>query len=139
MRTRAHYNQEEVDDRHLRVKKAFAALRKQGIYTRQNFWCCQTCAGAALGQYFGTPKGLKWRGYAYWHQQDNVHARTGEAFYLAFGTTKDGDEEAGSKVGADVVAALRAEGVSVSWDGSKHTRICIDEAVARYVAQGVAI
>lgn len=48
-----------------RLHAAFENLNKQGIEAKENFWCCQSCAGAALEN--GGP-------YVFWHQQSHESA-----------------------------------------------------------------
>ncbi|MEU7614359.1 hypothetical protein [Micromonospora sp. NPDC049204] len=101
-----------------RLTAAFRTLSAAGVVARENFSCCQTCGTAEIGGEI--PRGRTARGYAFYHQQDAENGVDDSGVHVAYGlfgqpTTAD--------LGAEVVAALRAEGLSVHWDGSTGTRI----------------
>jgi hypothetical protein len=88
-----------------RLTIAFRALRKEGYTARQNFWCCQTCAWAALTEEQAE------RAVFYHHQDRDALNRTGRVM-LAW----SGD--------ADVLRRhLEAAGHTVIHDGSRTKRI----------------
>lgn len=104
------------------LKAAFQQLRKQGLFARMNFKCCQSCGCAAI------PKDKE--AYCFFHLQDNDNRVAGKPFYLAFGWNHDeaeyGDERTDDKVraiGWQIMAALAANNVGAEWDGSPNTRI----------------
>jgi hypothetical protein len=103
-----------------RISAAFKALRKLGYVARQNFMCCGSCAGAAIAEDVerkgGNPDTAK---SVYYHQQCNDAFRSGR--YCDGDLTRDlhgvlylhwqGDA-------AEIIAALRAQGLKVEHDGS---------------------
>lgn len=99
---------ESTTDRE-RLAAAFAGLEADGFQAKRNYWCCGTCAGAALQEEDPDPD----RPYVFWHEQDEESGFDGDAvteLYLKHGP----DERAADKV----VAALNAVGLSVNWDGN---------------------
>ncbi|MEU8086101.1 hypothetical protein AB0B57_21140 [Micromonospora sp. NPDC049101] len=101
-----------------RLTAAFRTLSTAGVVARENFSCCQTCGTTEIGAEI--PQGRTARGYAFYHQQDAENGVDDSGVHVAYGlfgqpTTAD--------IGAEVVAALRAEGLTVHWDGSTGTRI----------------
>jgi hypothetical protein len=103
-----------------RLDSAFAALERAGILARQDFACCQSCAHAEIWDEAADPS--KWRGYAFYHQQDTEAAVDGNGLYLGFGAKVAGASESAS-IGSEIAEALRAEGLQVVWDGDVRTRI----------------
>lgn len=123
-----------------RVTAAFKALRKQGIFARQNFLCCQGCACSDIYHRKDVVE------YAFYHQQDRDAFRETKGWrewsaelqsplYIAFGLgpahrAHDGlhpDHNSSSiEVANKIVAALRAEGLKVTWDGDTNTRIEVE-------------
>lgn len=87
------------------LTQAFKALRKAGYFARQNFWCCQSCAWAAVPE----DKSEK---VVFFHNQDNANKLNGESFMLAWA----GD-------GYEIVRILMDNGIKTKWDGSENTRI----------------
>jgi hypothetical protein len=94
------------------LNDAFKKLRKQGYFARQNFWCCQTCACAAI------PK-AKENKYVFYHNQDNESIKNGNI-------DKGGMYLAWSGNGKQIVDIIRATGLNVTWNGKETTRICIN-------------
>ena len=89
------------------INKAFKALRKEGFFARQNFWCCSGCGWSAMTE-------TQAKSAVFYHQQDRqMFERTG-TLYLAW----SGD-------GATIVRILKEAGLEVEWDGSESTRILI--------------
>ena len=123
-----------VNDMTLRLNRAFAALRKQGLLARQNFLCCGSCAGYALTEdaVARTRKGKKVNGCVFYHRQDTERFLTGDTLFLGYGPLDS--TELGTiglttrEVGTLVVAALEAEGLEPHWDGNPDTRISLDPA-----------
>ena len=93
-----------------KINKVFTALRKAGYFAKQKFWCCQTCALSAI------PDGIE--KYVYYNKQDadsiNEDGSLNKHLCLAW----EGD-------GLEICKIIRAQGLSVKWDGSKDTRIKI--------------
>lgn len=97
----------EYQDIKKKLTVAFRNLRKAGYFARQNFWCCQSCACAAIP----TQHEEK---YIFYHRQDNDYLKEKGECYLAWG----GD-------GEEIVQILRDAGVYVEWDGNSNTRILV--------------
>jgi len=104
-----------------KLTEMFKLLRKEKIVARQNFLCCQSCAGAALSQDKRMDK-KETLGYAYYHRQDSDDLKNGFV-YIAFGPRKDGDETAWLEVGLQIVKAASDVGLSIQWDGTTNQRI----------------
>lgn len=92
------------------IKLAYRQLRQRGYYCRSNFWCCSTCALAAIPEGRGDK-------YVFYHAQDAADLHRERACHLAWG----GD-------GHEIVAALRAAGLTVEWDGAPEHRIYVSLA-----------
>jgi hypothetical protein len=87
-----------------KITEAFKELRKLGYFARQNFWCCQSCAWAAVPD--GKDK------VVFYHQQDKERLqKTGEC-HLAW----SGD-------GQEICQVLNRHGITTEWDGTEHKRI----------------
>lgn len=67
-------------------------------------------------------KGIKTRGYCFYHTQDMDRAIEGDNLLLAFGDF-DNDDKLGTGIGKEIVAALHEEGFKTDWSGSVETRI----------------
>lgn len=83
----------------------FRELRKHGYFSRQNFWCCQSCGWG------GVPEGKEDK-VVFYHQQDNQDKIKGRPFYLCW----SGD-------GHEIQRILKESGVETEWNGSNDTRI----------------
>jgi hypothetical protein len=89
------------------IKAAFGELRRRGYFCRSNFWCCQTCALAAV------PEG-RGEQYVFYHRQDARDLDREGACYLSWG----GD-------GSEIAEALRGAGLAVEWDGTDAQRMWV--------------
>jgi hypothetical protein len=99
-----------------RLTDAFRALDAAGVVAREDFSCCQNCGTGEIGaEVLDTA-----RGYVFYHRQDADRAAEGGGVWLAFGLF---DAPPTVEIGAEVAAALRAEGLTVNWDGSAGQRI----------------
>lgn len=107
-----------------RLDAAFSALEADGIVARQNFTCCQSCGHAEIAEQIDCAErsGQVTRGYTFFHQQDTESAVEYGSLYLAYGATSPGGPGAMS-IAQDVVAALRKQGLTVTWGGSTSQRI----------------
>jgi len=105
-----------------RLDAAFAALEACGVVARQNFTCCQTCGHAEIWDEIEGAGPPPAHGYTFYHSQDTDSAVDGHGLCLAYGATDRGDEAA-TRVGHEIVQALRTEGLDPKWDGSVKTRI----------------
>ncbi|MGW5666820.1 DUF6891 domain-containing protein [Micromonospora sp. NPDC003776] len=101
-----------------RLTAAFRALTAAGIVSRENFACCQNCGLGEIGA--EVPRGVTPRGYAFYHQQDAEHAVEGSPVFVAYGLF---EQPPSAEIGAEVAAALRAEGLAVHWNGDTGSRI----------------
>lgn len=86
------------------LTEAFKELRKKGYFTRQNFWCCQSCAWSDVPE--------KAEKVVFYHNQDNQNLLESGSCYLAWKGN-----------GKEIVDVLTSHGVAVNWDGDEHTRI----------------
>ena len=101
-----------------RIKKAFAVLRKGGVYARASFSCCEGCAGYEIRP---LAEAAKATGYAYYHRQDNGDLLINGRSYISFNTLKPGFPA--WDCGKMVVMALHAQGLETDWSGSSNQRI----------------
>ena len=123
-----------------RLDKAEQALREAGLLLWQASPCCDTCSGAELpdridaieSRHPGFRKKL--RGYAFFHDQGlpEMLAEGSEiSVYLAYGwfSPDDSDvapevyEEKALAVAAEVCEQLRAQGLTVDWEGDFSKKI----------------
>jgi hypothetical protein len=86
------------------LTRAFATLRKQGYFARQNFWCCQSCG------WYAVPSGRADHAVFY-SQQDKASMDATGVVYLSW----SGSPEA-------IRQALEAQGLVVEHDSSPNTR-----------------
>ncbi|MCI9889610.1 hypothetical protein JT358_14260 [Micrococcales bacterium 31B] len=143
------------DSDYQRVARAFATLNSQGIVARENFSCCNTCGTSEIdaerSRQAGRADGYGYREsqYVFFHQQDaqRLVDEPAQLFltYSAWRLTRDADPEllaaaaAGDaaarkqlrrvtdgQVGERVAEALRAEGLTVRWDGNPNARLAVD-------------
>ena len=89
------------------LTKAFAELRKNGYFAKQNFLCCQSCGWAALSD-------EEARNTVFYHNQDYRDLKQHQDLYLAW--SGDGDY---------IAQTLRNFGMEVDWDGTPNTRIAV--------------
>lgn len=132
-----------------RLARAFDSLSAAGVVARMNFACCQNCGHTEIDDERTPVLGggfAEW-GYTFFHQQDAESIIDDSELFLAYGTfgpvdgidpallasAAAGDSEAQEqvmdqssvRVGSVIVAALEAEGMDVTWDGTSVTRICV--------------
>jgi hypothetical protein len=125
-----------------KLNQAFALLRKQGFIARQNFSCCQSCAGCEIANKVSAnldkgmdPKAFK--GCVFYTKQDGEalkpYGRHNQDrfthMYLSYGpvdTDKHGSQGLNSKeVGQALLQVLTSVGIEVEWDGNENTRIAV--------------
>lgn len=137
-----------------KLNKAFKLLRKNYLVGRQDFRCCQSCAGSEIATDVEKmlDNGKRVDGWVFYHHQDTEGAlglgsryrRTpsGE-LYLAFtgGDTAKYDKNGIStlEVGKIVAVALSQVGVPFEWNGSEDTRILVklNEKIAEKIEADV--
>ena len=98
-----------------KITKAFRNLRKEfGFVARQNYWCCGSCAWAAID----TPKNAG-KPVVFYNQQSNASFKNTGNVYLSFGRVVDeAHDEDTVLIGKQIYAALVKEGLPVDWDGT---------------------
>jgi hypothetical protein len=89
------------------LTKAFAELRKNGYFAKQNFLCCQSCGWAALSD-------EEAKNAVFYHNQDHQDFKKGSDLYLAW--AGDGDY---------IAETLIKFGMHIDWDGTPNTRIVV--------------
>jgi hypothetical protein len=99
-----------------RLTDAFRVLDAAGIVAREDFACCQNCGTTEIGAEVVDTA----RGYVFYHGQDADRAVDGDGVWLAFGLF---DSPPSAEIGAEIAAALSAEGLTVNWDHSPGQRI----------------
>lgn len=67
-------------------------------------------------------KGIRTRGYCFYHSQDMYRTMAGGNLLLAFGDFQQ-DDKLGESIGKEIVAALHERGFKTNWDGSIGNRI----------------
>jgi hypothetical protein len=120
----AHTRRDELTNAALKTKlnKLFRDLRRQGMFARQAFQCCQGCGCAA------TPPE---KDYAFYHRQDAERLYDEGGTFIAFGVQpKPRESESRIQkraciVGSQIADAARAADLVVEWDGSPATRVWV--------------
>ncbi|WP_127505739.1 DUF6891 domain-containing protein [Actinoplanes solisilvae] len=105
-----------------RLTAAFHSLDAAGIVAREDFSCCQNCGVTEIRD--ETTDGAS-RGYVFYHGQDALSAAEGLDIWLAYGG-RDAEQ-----IAHEIVEALRAEGLTVQWDGTVGLRIHVTLRWAR--------
>ena len=95
-------------DKKANLNQAFKDLRKLGYFARQNFWCCQSCAWAAV------PVNVK--KVVFYHKQDADELKeTGEAVgcmgYFSYGESNIGIGENDVEIGYWVAKPYWNQGI----------------------------
>lgn len=104
------------------ARRAFKTLGKANILAKANYRCCNGCASAGLEEAAArADKPLL--GAAYWHEQADDHLADGGDLWVGYFDLHGGERTAA--VGEAVAAALRAEGLTVEWDGDGGKKICV--------------
>jgi len=88
------------------INAAFKDLEAVGIFARQNFWCCQSCAWSDIPDTAETA--------VFYHRQDTPDIKKGEV-YLAW----RGDSGA--------ITHILSRHVNVQWDGDENKRMLISK------------
>lgn len=90
------------------LNKSFKELSEMGYFAKQNFWCCQNCAWAAMHE-------KQAKKAVFYHMQDNEDLKEKGMCYLSW-----------SGNGEEIVSILNKNGIKTSWDGDENKRILID-------------
>lgn len=104
------------------VKRAFKALRRQGVIAHVASGGCRCCYSKDSDQADKVP--TAWGSANVWRADLDEHPA---GAYVRFGEV-DGRGKTTEDVGQAIVAALAAEGVSTTWDGNGGTCIWIEGA-----------
>jgi hypothetical protein len=103
-----------------KVNELFKRLRVHGVWARQNWKCCSTCAAAAI------PADASDRRVFYHAQDADCFKHTGD-LYVRYGTVPDDD--AATTLLGELVAFLAAEvGLEVEWNGSPYECVVLRAA-----------
>lgn len=107
-----------------RLDAAFAALDQAGVVARQHFTCCGTCGLAEIDGEIAAAeaKGVRTRGYAFYHWQDTEAAVEGHGICLYYGSCEEG-EAADLAIGREIAAELERQGLRPEWNGELDRRI----------------
>lgn len=98
-----------------KITAAFKKLRKNHKFiARQAFWCCGSCAWAALDIEKNQGKPV-----VFYNKQANEAFKTDGDVYLTYGRIVDDADDADvAALGRLIYDALIAEGAKVEWDGT---------------------
>ena len=130
---------------------AFKELRKKGFIARQNYLCCQSCAGCQIAMDIGKMKteGKEVKGCVYYHRQDAEDRKNGirkydkngkyvgmcHDFHLAYGNVDNSEHGTIGlptvEVGKIVCETLAKFGIETKWNGSENERILVIENTIR--------
>ncbi len=107
-----------------RLTSAFADLEGRGILAREDYACCRNCGTkeARVELEESSAAGQAPMGFAFFHMQDTERVVEGGPLMICFGDQDDTDSGT-TKVGEQVVAALRGAGLRTDWNGSPDSRI----------------
>ena len=100
-----------------KVLIAFKKLRKDNITARANFLCCMNCASSALSSVVDEKKTV---GAVYWHRQDEERFEEDGVLNIRYFSDT---EENCLKLANKIVAALKEEGLNITWNGNTDTTI----------------
>lgn len=118
------------------------ALREQRIIAKADYWCCQTCAGAAIEARITRCKerGGDPIGVCYYHHQDRARFYRDGILYLSYDVT-DGSPYNQTELGHIIAAAVRNLSWKVEWNGDPSERILVSltEEVLRRWEQAITL
>lgn len=99
------------------LTSAFRALRKEGYTAKRHFWCCRSCAWAALSSEEAEKAVLIHK-----QSEDNVK-EYGETWVQWAGN------------GGQIVRAFKAAGLTCEWDGTKEhaIKVSVPQTIERDV------
>lgn len=93
-----------------KINMAFRRLRKAGYFAEQDFWCCNTCAGADMSD-------EELKKFVFYHNQD-AESLKGTKLVRDMYVSWEGD-------GAEIVKIFEDCGLAVMWNGDPNIRIMI--------------
>ena len=102
------------------LRKAFVQLRRNGFFARMNFWCCMSCACAAIPD-----EATK---YVYFHNQNNERLVSSGECYLGWGA--DSSDADFDRIGLEIIETLNAHGIDCMWTGNSGRKIMIKNIAA---------
>jgi hypothetical protein len=105
-----------------RLAKVFTALEADGILALHNAGMTISDAYSDGAEIINQSPPGAWRGFAYYHGQDVERAVAGGPLMIGFDAIAE-ESEAKRGIGAEVVAALKAEGFAPDWNGDPELRI----------------
>ena len=105
-----------------RLARAFAALEAGGILALHNAGMTASDAHGDAWDLIGRDLPGKWRGFAFYHWQDIERAMGGGPLLIGFDAVAKG-AEAKQGIGAEIVAALTAQGFKPDWSGDPERRV----------------
>ena len=97
-----------------RIKSAFKKLFSENIIALSNFTCCGNCGTSEINRIM---KKDNFKGWAFYHNQDNQDINDYGNSYISFGDSKD--------IAKKIVNALQNAKLKVSWNGKMNTRIFV--------------
>jgi hypothetical protein len=100
-----------------KIEAVFDKLTREGWFAKSDWQCCQSCGWAAIPKAFCGP-------IAFFHEQDAEQldiVNSNPSCCIAFGHS-DETPESTIAAGERLVAALKAEGCFVKWDGTENER-----------------
>lgn len=129
-----------------RIHTAFAELAEIGVLARAHFTCCGTCGSTEI--YDELDDSRTWRGYVFFHQQDTEQLIEDGTTYLSYGVflpawiseaewtelASDAERDAAYMgyltplLRDEVLPVLERHGMTVTWDGTHHQRVLLQNA-----------
>lgn len=118
-----------------KLNEAFKILRKSGFIAKQNFQCCNSCAGYAIASHVNdkiTKKQeykRKIRGAVFYNRQDTARMKKYGKLYINYGpigTTGHGVVgETYEAIGSAITTVLTACNLKWEWSGNPDERILV--------------
>jgi hypothetical protein len=97
-----------------RIRAAFNILFTKNILAIPNFLCCNTCASSEIQELVEKDK---FKGFAFYHNQDNDNINEYGTTYISHGYNK--------KITQEIVKTLKNSKLKVSWNGNMNARIYV--------------
>lgn len=111
------------------ISKAFTNLRKNGIYARMNFLCCQSCGCYEINDMYKDDNfSKKYKAWCFYHQQDNERLKNG-MLHLSWGARPDREnsmlDTEYTALSQSICKALEDQGLVTEHNGTVNQRIII--------------